>query len=100
MAGELQKQRHFTIKDIVYIVCIALSVYGTHTATQTHIVLLEERVSSTSKRILVLEAQVDKYKDLPKAVADLTKSTDEITKTLGIVRDGLIASGIIKPSTN
>lgn len=59
---------------------------------------LEGRVDGNEKDITIINKEIVAYRDLPLQVGDLQTTQDETLRLVGIIRDGLIAKGIIKPA--
>ena len=59
---------------------------------------LEGNVSANAKDITTINKEIVAYRDLPLQVGNLQKTSDETLRLVGIIRDGLIAKGIIKPA--
>lgn len=59
---------------------------------------LEGKVAVNAKDITVINKEIVAYRDLPLQVENLQTTTDETLRLVGIIRDGLIAKGIIKPA--
>jgi len=59
---------------------------------------LEGRVDGNAKDITVINKEIIAYRDLPLQVGNLQTTSDETLRLVGIIRDGLIAKGIIKPA--
>ena len=96
----LSKSRAITIKDLVYIVVMTASLLGSYYAIASRVTVLELELKQADKEIAVLTKEIASFKDLPGDVESLTKLSIEIGKTVDIIRDGLIAKGIIKPRSD
>ena len=59
---------------------------------------LEGNVSANAKDITTINKEIVAYRDLPLQVGNLQTTSDETLRLVGIIRDGLIAKGIIKPA--
>ena len=59
---------------------------------------LEGRVDVNTDDITVINKEIVAYRNLPLQVGNLQKTSDETLRLVGIIRDGLIAKGIIKPA--
>ena len=59
---------------------------------------LEGRVDGNTDDIIVINKEIVAYRNLPLQVGNLQKTSDETLRLVGIIRDGLIAKGIIKPA--
>ena len=59
---------------------------------------LEGRVDGNAKDITTINKEIVAYRDLPLQVGNLQTTSDETLRLVGIIRDGLIAKGIIKPA--
>jgi len=59
---------------------------------------LEGRVDANVKDITTIKTEIVDYEDLPLNVTNLKKTSDETLRLVGVIRDGLIAKGIIKPA--
>ena len=59
---------------------------------------LEGKVNVNAKDITVINKEIIAYRDLPLQVGNLQTTSDETLRLVGIIRDGLIAKGIIKPA--
>lgn len=59
---------------------------------------LEGRVDGNEKDITVINKEIIAYRNLPLQVGNLQKTQNETLRVVGIIRDGLISKGIIKPA--
>ena len=59
---------------------------------------LEGKVSANAKDVIVIKEEIVAYRDLPLQVGNLQTTQNETLRLVGIIRDGLIAKGIIKPA--
>ena len=59
---------------------------------------LEGRVDGNTDDIIVIKEEIVAYRDLPLQVRNLQTTQDETLRLVGIIRDGLMAKGIIKPA--
>ena len=89
--------------SLVITICMALvagvgSYFSATYSSQNEINLLKADLSGKTERIVKLETEVEELKDLPGKIKTLQKTTDETKLIVGIIRDGLIANGTIKPS--
>lgn len=61
-------------------------------------VRLEGKVTANAKDVTTINTAISKYSDLPLEVENLKKTSNETLVLVGVIRDGLIAAGIIKPA--
>ena len=59
---------------------------------------LEGNVSANGDDISDIKKEIVAYRDLPLQVENLQTTQNETLRLVGIIRDGLIAKGIIKPA--
>lgn len=91
------------ISSLVITICLALvagvgSYFSATYSSQNEINLLKLDLSAKTERIVKLEGKVEDLEDLPGKMETLQKTTDETKLIVGIIRDGLIANGTIKPN--
>ena len=75
-----------------------LSTYfGVTYSVANEINLLKQAAETKDGRISALEEEVKSYRALPNQMKTLQKTSNETRTIVGVIRDGLIAKGIIKP---
>ncbi len=89
----LENRMSFTLKDMVYIVAIIVSVLGNYYATDTRLILLERDISD-------IKAQQKGYEGLPGKVQIIDKKVEKNAKITRAIYLGLVAKGIIQPDPN
>ena len=77
-------------------IIITLFVYGIGVTVWG--IRLEGRVNAAVSDIIDIKEEIVDYRELPLHVENLKTTSDETLKLVGIIRDGLLAEGIIKPS--
>lgn len=92
----MKDSKSLTVFITLFIYGILVTVWG---------IRLEGRVnannliiSTNTSDIAMNNTKIEEYSDLPLQVANLKSTSDETLRLVGIIRDGLIAKGIIKPA--
>lgn len=89
----IDKKLSFTLKDMIYIIAIIISVLGNYYSTDTRLIFVE-------KDLTEIKAENKAYKGLPTKVQNIEKQVNENAKIIEAIYLGLVAKGIIKPNTN
>ncbi len=86
----MDKRLSFTLKDMIYIVAIIVSILGNYYATDTRLLFVEKDQSD-------IKAELKGYKGLPDKVQSIETQVISNAKTTRAIYLGLVAKGIIKP---
>lgn len=86
----VERRLSFTLKDMIYIVAILVSVLGNYYSTDTRLILVE-------KDVAVIKAEIKAYKGLPAKVDNIEQIVNKSAKTTEIIYLGLISNGTLKP---
>lgn len=88
----IEKRLSFTLKDLIYIVAILVSVLGNYYSTDTRLQFVE-------KDIIGVKADLKAYKGLPSKVDNIEKQVNKNAEITQAIYLGLVAKGIIKPKS-
>ena len=91
------EKRLFTTKDIVYIIGFVLTFAASWYNFDKRMVIMELDNINKTERIISLESEIQTYRELPQKITNIDKTSTATFKLVGIIRDALIAKGIIKP---
>ena len=84
------------MKDAKSSIFITLAIYAIVVTIWG--IRLEGRVDSNIKDITIINKEIVDYRNLPLQVKNLNTTSDETLRLVGVIRDGLIAAGILKPA--
>ena len=84
------------MKDAKSSIFITLAIYAIVVTIWG--IRLEGRVDSNAKDITIINKEIVDYRNLPLQVKNLNTTSDETLRLVGVIRDGLIAAGILKPA--
>ena len=84
------------MKDAKYSIFITLAIYAIVVTIWG--IRLEGRVDSNIKDITIINKEIVDYRNLTLQVKNLNTTSDETLRLVGVIRDGLIAAGILKPA--
>lgn len=84
------------MKDAKSSIFITLAIYAIVVTIWG--IRLEGRVDATIKDITIINKEIVDYRNLPLQVKNLNTTSDETLRLVGVIRDGLIAAGILKPA--
>ena len=73
--GELDKQKKFSIRDIIYICVIVLTLAGNYFATDSRVSSLEEEVATNTQILQENNLELINYK-----LDEIMKSLDKLTE--------------------
>lgn len=84
------------MKDAKSSIFITLAIYAIVVTIWG--IRLEGRVDANIKDITIINTEIVDYRNLPLQVKNLNTTSDETLRLVGVIRDGLIAAGILKPA--
>ena len=96
--SEVMEKRLFTTKDIVYIIGFVLTFAASWYNFDKRMVIMELDNINKTERIISLESEIQTYRELPQKITNIDKTSTATFQLVGVIRDGLIAKGIIKPA--
>ncbi len=86
----MEKRLSFTLKDLIYIVVILISVLSNYYSTDTRLQFVE-------RKVIDIQSELKAYKGLPAKVANIEIQVSKNVKTTQAIYLGLIANGTIEP---
>jgi len=95
----MDKNLSFTLKDLIMIVTIIISVIGTYYMLNTKVLILENDNTRLNTKLSEVTSELKAYKGLPSQVGRLEKMVENNAKLTEAIYLGLIAKGIIKPKS-
>lgn len=96
----MENKFKFTIKELITVVVLLLSMAGTYYKLQSDMDYLKADKAELSRKISELEHKINTYSSLPQQVETVSNKVAENGKMLNVIHDGLIAKGIISPRRN
>jgi len=88
----MEKKLSFTLKDMIYIVVILVSILGNYYSTDTRLILAE-------RDVLEIKKQLGSYEGLPVKVDNIEIQVNKNAKLTEAIYLGLVAKGFIKPKS-
>lgn len=89
----MERRLSFTLKDLIYIVAILVSVLGNYYSTDTRLQFVEKDISE-------MKSELEAYKGLPAKVDIIDKKVEKNAKITRAIYLGLVAKRIIQPDPN
>ncbi len=95
----MDKNHSFTLKDIIYIVVIIITLAGAWYKFDKRMTIVEIDNTNKTERIKALETEIQNYRELPQKLTNIENTSNATLEVVGVIRDALIAERIIKPGS-